>query len=355
MHCNIPDIVPAPSSARAAVARGVAKALLIAVCAIHALLPQVSHAQTPELSLPVDCVLGETCWLVNFVDHDPGPGASDFRCGSLTYDTHKGTDIAIADDAVMRRGVDVLAAAPGRVRGVRDGMPNSTAADLQSGTALRGRDCGNGVIIDHGDGWSTQYCHMQAGSVRVRSGDRVGRGDVIGRIGRSGRSEFPHIHMTLRRQDTVIDPFTGTTNAAACAVDGNVAGYWTDRVGRALAYPGPQPFHLGFATGRPRKADIEAGRLDETVFSPDIGALVFWAEAFSLKKDDTIHLKLTGPAGELIADNRVVVDRPLAKWHGFSGRKRPGDAWAVGTYTGTIEITRDRDSVTRSVTAVVAE
>ncbi|MBO6518620.1 MAG: M23 family metallopeptidase [Rhodospirillales bacterium] len=313
----------------------------------------VAAAETPVFSLPADCALGETCWLVNFVDHDPGPGATDHRCGHLTYDTHKGTDIAIRNDAAMRAGVDVLAAAPGTVTGLRDGMPDSTRADLESGRPIRGRECGNGVVIEHGGGWSTQYCHMGAGSLRVRVGDRVGRGDVLGRIGKSGRSEFPHVHMAVRNGERVVDPFTGRGALAMCNPDPALDGLWDPVLKAKLAYPGPQPFHLGFATGKPNKADIEAGRLDDRAFGPEIGALVFWAEAFSLDRGDKVHLTLRAPGGGLVAENRITVDRPLAKAFWFVGRKRRGDAWATGDYTGTIEITRADATVTRSAAATV--
>lgn len=311
-------------------------------------------AEPPTLSLPAACEIGASCWLVNFVDHDPGPGAGDYRCGPLTYDTHKGTDFALRSDAQMRAGVDVLAAAPGKVVGTRDGMANSTKADLESGTRLRGRECGNGVRIDHGGGWSTQYCHMQAGTIRVRTGDTVARGQALGKIGRSGRSEFPHIHVTLREGERVVDPFTGESNIAACstAADG-AGGLWDPAIRQALAYPGPQPFHLGFATGKPEKAAIEAGDLSDTRFPPETAALVFWAEAFSLRKGDTVTLGLTAPDGATVADHTLVIDRPLAKWHGFVGRKRRGDAWDVGKYNGTITITRDGVEVTKSAAATI--
>ena len=38
-------------------------------------------------------------------------------------------------------------------------------------TATAGRNCGNGVTLDHGDGWQTQYCHMRRGSVAVKVAD----------------------------------------------------------------------------------------------------------------------------------------------------------------------------------------
>lgn len=312
-----------------------------------------AHAAPPTLSLPAACVIGTSCWLVNFVDHDPGPGARDYRCGGLSYDTHKGTDIAIRNDVVMNNGVDVLAAAPGKVAGTRDGMENSTKADLESATALRGRDCGNGVRIEHEDGWSTQYCHMMKGSIRVKTGDVVERGQVIGKIGRSGRTEFPHIHLSLRQGERVIDPFTGESNIAACSAGVAQRGLWAPSVGDALAYPGPQPFHLGFATERPKTAAIESGALNRSTFPPDTGALVFWAEAFSLKKDDVVTLALTAPDGSTVADHTITLDRPLAKGHWYTGRKRRGKGWETGLYTGKITITRDGVTVEKSATARV--
>jgi hypothetical protein len=77
-----------------------------------------------DLSWPVDCTLGDTCFIQNYVDRDPGPDDTDFTCGPLTYDGHDGTDIALNSDAAMTAGVPVLAAAAGTVRGIRDSMPD---------------------------------------------------------------------------------------------------------------------------------------------------------------------------------------------------------------------------------------
>src|SRR5690348_11641542 len=41
---------------------------------------------TLRLRVPVECEVGKTCFIQNLVDHDPGSGASDYMCGSLTYD-----------------------------------------------------------------------------------------------------------------------------------------------------------------------------------------------------------------------------------------------------------------------------
>ncbi|MGI9493956.1 MAG: M23 family metallopeptidase, partial [Geminicoccaceae bacterium] len=50
-------------------------------------------AAMPELlQLPIDCKPGQNCWVVRYVDHEPGPGVKDYACGNMTGDGHKGTD-----------------------------------------------------------------------------------------------------------------------------------------------------------------------------------------------------------------------------------------------------------------------
>ncbi|MEE8214504.1 MAG: hypothetical protein V3R79_07950, partial [Alphaproteobacteria bacterium] len=104
-----------------------------------------AEAKPPALGLPIRCRLGEDCWLVNLVDVDPGPGRRDYACGKRTYDGHKGTDIAIRDLAVMAKGVDVVASAPGIVKAVRDGM-NDVDFTLSASGSIEGRECGNGLV-----------------------------------------------------------------------------------------------------------------------------------------------------------------------------------------------------------------
>jgi murein DD-endopeptidase MepM/ murein hydrolase activator NlpD len=63
---------------------------------------------------------------------------------------------------------------------------------------------GNLVEIDHGDGLVTRYAHMSA--ILVRAGMEISTGQVIGRVGSTGRSTGPHLHFEVRRGDTPLDP-----------------------------------------------------------------------------------------------------------------------------------------------------
>jgi len=56
---------------------------------------------------------------------------------------------------------------------------------------------GNFVVIDHGNGEFSAYCHLQEGSIRVKPGERVNRGTVIAGVGNTGNSGAPHLHFQL--------------------------------------------------------------------------------------------------------------------------------------------------------------
>ena len=65
---------------------------------------------------------------------------------------------------------------------------------------------GNTVIINHGNGLTTLYAHMQNGSLRVSAGQRVARGQQIGRIGGTGYVTGPHLHFEVRVNGTKVNP-----------------------------------------------------------------------------------------------------------------------------------------------------
>ena len=94
-------------------------------------------------------------------------------------------------------GADVLAVADGSVASVFDGMPNQVPNTPVTG--LRGpRDySGNQVSLQISPGVWAIYAHLQPGSITVKTGDQVKKGQVIGRLGNSGNSSGPHLHFQL--------------------------------------------------------------------------------------------------------------------------------------------------------------
>ena len=63
---------------------------------------------------------------------------------------------------------------------------------------------GNHIVIRHGFGYETLYGHMS--KYKVKAGQRVKRGDVIGYVGSTGRSEAPHLHYEVHKNGKVINP-----------------------------------------------------------------------------------------------------------------------------------------------------
>jgi hypothetical protein len=299
--------------------------------------PAVSRAQdAPLLAFPVECVLGDTCYIQQFMDRDPGPGARDFTCGPLSYDGHSGTDIALPTLRAMEAGVNVLAAAPGRVRGVRDGMADQLYSDATR-EALAGRDCGNGVAIDHGNGWETQYCHLALGSVAVRPGDMVETGDVLGRIGLSGRTQFPHLHLSLRHNGEEIDPFGPGDDAACALAPAGGAALWSDPVpyvpGGLLA--------LAFADHMPDFAAVKAGTA-ETAITRSSDVIVIHALVWGVRAGDVLSMQMTGP-GDIVVSQEIGLDRTQAQAFRAIGKRRPNGGWPAGRYEGRVLLMRGND------------
>ena len=289
-----------------------------------------------RLGLPLDCVLGETCYIQQFQDRDPGPDARDFTCGPLTYDGHSGTDFAVPTLADMTRGVAVVAAAPGVVRGVRDEMPD-IMANQPNAPDLNGRDCGNGVLIAHADGWETQYCHLRLGSVAVVPGQPVDAGDLLGQVGLSGNTEFPHLHLSVRRNGTAVDPFDPNASAT-CDSDPQDA-LWSDQV----AYVPGGWIGAGFSPAVPDYDAIKAGTAS-VALDGDPPAMVLWGFAFGTRQGDTVLIQIDGPIGP-VHQARIPLDRTQAQMFRASGLRRPADGWAAGTYVGTIRLIRDRQVI----------
>ncbi|HEC30108.1 MAG TPA: M23 family metallopeptidase [Gammaproteobacteria bacterium] len=113
-------------------------------------------------------------WMSSFygMRNDPFTGKRDF---------HKGVDFA------GKLGTDIISVAAGVVtwEGDRYGF-------------------GNMVEIDHGNGYSTRYAHNQKDLVKL--GDKIRKGQVIAKMGSSGRSTGPHVHFEVLRNNRAVDP-----------------------------------------------------------------------------------------------------------------------------------------------------
>jgi murein DD-endopeptidase MepM/ murein hydrolase activator NlpD len=165
-----------------------------------------------------------TAWhgISNFVDLNPAfPGQiTDYTCAARSYDTaagynHRGIDYFIWPFAwtLMDSGaVDVLAVAPGTLVAKGDGNNDRSCS-------FDAPDTPNYAVVMHADGSVARYLHMKNGSVTsLPIGAPIPAGTPLGKVGSSGISTGPHLHLELRASNTagaaVIEPHTGACNVS---------------------------------------------------------------------------------------------------------------------------------------------
>jgi murein DD-endopeptidase MepM/ murein hydrolase activator NlpD len=117
----------------------------------------------------------------------PAHGWLTSRMGSRQDPVSGGDDFHAGLDIAGEKGQPIYATAAGRV----------SQASYQSGY-------GNLVIVDHGFGLETKYGHLS--SFTVKPGQNVKRGDVIGRLGATGRATGYHLHYEVRANGRLLNP-----------------------------------------------------------------------------------------------------------------------------------------------------
>jgi murein DD-endopeptidase len=94
-------------------------------------------------------------------------------------------------------GAEIYAVADGIVTETKDGIQQNIPNEKPVVPITLETIGGNHVIMQIGDGLFAFYAHMQPGSLRVKVGDKVRRGDVLGLLGNSGNSSEPHLHFHI--------------------------------------------------------------------------------------------------------------------------------------------------------------
>ncbi|MDB2439405.1 M23 family metallopeptidase [Hellea sp.] len=303
------------------------------ICFVAVSTSAQDKARSIPLQFPLNCTLDEDCFIQQFADMDESQEAVDPFCGGATYDGHKGTDFRLRTFEDIDSNIEVLAAAGGTIKGARKNRPDrliETAADRR---ALKGVECGNGVVIDHGNTIETQYCHLKKDSVSVSAGDIVKAGDSLGYVGASGLAQFPHLHLSVRKDGNIIDPFTGNRPSQGCSLKSDES-WWADP---SLLTTKRDAVLLGSnITGAP----IKHNRLVRTPprkASTSDSATVGWVWYSNLKANDRVFIKLEGPKGFQAQNLSDPMNRNKASWSGFVGKKRPPQ---IGEYKLTTYILR---------------
>lgn len=298
----------------------------------------------PKITKPVTCTINKDCWIASYVDMDPNETAQDYTCGAKTSNTHAGTDFALKDMAQMQKGIDVIAVLAGTIVKARDNLTDTIKQDADLNTLeTENKACGNGVLIDHAiagyPGLRSVYCHLKQGSLNIKDGDVVAKGDVIAQIGHSGVTKFPHLHFSLVWEGASLDPFLGRTvrpDKVLCKDDVKINPMWETE----MNYQPVSIFNSGFRTAIPNFEDIINGDENPETFEQGSNALVYWAGFYGLNIGDIIEITITNPRGRILAKTTKEFKNWQPRQYYFTGKKQ-SRFLARGEYKSEIKITRD--------------
>lgn len=187
-------------------------------------LPKPDARESVQFVYPIKMVENDQFYsaktISNYLDHNPVATGSkdksstlDFHCGHRSYDrasgyNHDGIDFAtwpfswyLFDNEL----VDVIAGEAGVIIGKDDGHKDDNCSCEGSW---------NAVYIRHDDGSTAWYGHLKKHTLTDKAvGDRVDQGEYLGKVGSSGCSTGPHLHLEVYDADgNLIDPYQGECN-----------------------------------------------------------------------------------------------------------------------------------------------
>jgi hypothetical protein len=253
-----------------------------------------------------------------YMDHDPAAGARDWSCGSKSYDGHEGVDILLRNFRVQDLGVPVIAAAGGTVIRTGDGLPDRNTTWNVGGY-------GNYVEISHPGGLTTIYGHLRRGSVAVTQGQQVEQGALLGLVGSSGKSNWPHLHFEVRRSGAAVDPFAGE-----CSVQESL---WTSQLAYQDAFmvmdAGLTDQPVTLATLLERPPTVSAFPLNAAGFR-------LWIQTAN-QRASTVRYDLHAPGGALRQTVQQQVGAAISTRYlvlnvAVSGALTEAGAWEIRTY-----------------------
>jgi murein DD-endopeptidase MepM/ murein hydrolase activator NlpD len=260
----------------------------------------------PPLAWPVENPLHDGLMITHYCDNDPAiPALLDYMCGDWTYDiidggNHEGTDLTLPSFRAMDRGMPILAAASGLVY-----MTEWQQFDRHI-VAVEG--LGNQLIVMQtdasGDTTGQFYNHLRRNSLTVEVGEVVVPGQMLGYIGSSGYSPYPHLHFSVGWSENgeirYRDPFAGPCNTGPGGEP--LPSLWIDQE----PYVGNMPlrvYDLGVTTTSAIGAEPswKERRTQPSIMGADEEYIVAWM-LYQGKSGDSWRIEIRRPDDSLFID-----------------------------------------------------
>ncbi len=259
----------------------------------------------------------------------------DYACGPLSFNGHKGIDFRVPSYRDMERGVAVVAAAPGKVIKIRDGLPDAHYG-LFGKEGVRGLERGNTVVIQHQDDYKTIYGHLKRGSIRVAEGQFVARGEPIAALGMSGLTIAPAVQLEVLKGRQTIDPFSGRTIATECGL-GTAANLWLPIVAAELSYSRTLILRIGFSRRELTRAAAEYDLFDYDSVSRRAKQLWFSAYIAGVHQGDGYSVRILGPDGEVFHTALGQFESPASTKLIKAGKKADEGTLKPGVYVANFK------------------
>jgi len=313
------------------------------------LLVNVNIIAAPLLEFPLKCKLGEDCWIVNLPRHYFEEKQLDFRCGPNTYNDHKGTDIALRDLQQMQKGVKVVAPISGVVQAKRNDIDDINVRHIGR-ASIKGIECGNGVVLSNNE-IEAQFCHMKKNSIHLSVGEKVKAGQVIGEVGLSGMTEYPHLHISFREKvedkTRELDPFYGSQ--PDCGLPAK--SMWKDAIFMNQQARTGVIYNYGFAFELTNAEQIRSGKYN--VAQPENPQdFIGFVDIFSVDRGDKLDLSIIDQEGSVLIARAHKFGKYQARYFFYIGKNLRGEKLS-GEYTLMIKYTHNTGQVESFVKKII--
>ncbi len=259
----------------------------------------LQNASALTLELPIDCKLGENCWIANLPRHFHENQEVDYKCSSKTYSGNKATDFILETIEEMNQGIDVLSPFDGIVKSVQDGIKDNDL-NIHRLDKTEDHECGNNVLVVTDD-FEAQLCHMQQNSISVKVGDQVVAGESLGSVGLSGKTGHPQLSFIFRKRNqdgtvSEIDPFYG--EQLGCGLPPKPfwanANYLSNNTKNGIVY------NYGIAFQIPDPQKVRSGYYKRIIQPHKPKMIMVFADILSIDKGHKIKVQFLDSAGEIL-------------------------------------------------------